>query len=152
MAQYHEAKVYSTVNFLIYKVLAHTTSTIQIIKLEFIIKPSDLRTDVRTIFMESSCPNLTFQFFEKIISLSNNTHNHAKFHKLLLKLLSFSSLEVYYPTYCIIAKLSSSWQFHRNWAKLALVSIITTHQHTNPPPPWESTKPNLDWAWNRQIV
>ena len=30
-----------------------------------------------------------------------------------------------------IAKLSSSWKFHWNWAKLALVLINTTH----PPPP-----------------
>ena len=49
----------------------------------------------------------------------------------------------------LIAELSSSWQFHWNWAKLALVSTITTHPH---PPTRESTKPNLDWAWNRQIV
>ena len=48
-----------------------------------------------------------------------------------------------------IAKLSSSWQFHWNWAKLALVSTITT---PTPTPTRESTKPNLDWAWNRQIV
>ena len=50
-----------------------------------------------------------------------------------------------------IAKLSSSWKFHWNWAKLALISINTTHQHP-PTPTRESTKPNLDWAWNRQIV
>ena len=43
-----------------------------------------------------------------------------------------------------IAKLSSSLKFHRNLTELALLLFFTTH-------PWESTKPNLDSAWNRQI-
>ena len=39
-------------------------------------------------------------------------------------------------------------KYHRNWAKLALLLIITT---PNQPTKWESTIPNLDWAWNMHI-
>ena len=42
-----------------------------------------------------------------------------------------SKISTFNFTLFIIAKLSSSWKFYSNWAKLALVLINTTH----PPPP-----------------
>ena len=43
-----------------------------------------------------------------------------------------------------IAKLSFSWKFHWNWAKLALVSSNTTPRHpTHPPLGKYQTKPRL---------
>ena len=72
--------------------------------------------------------SLTLCMFQQTVNVGNRLSCKVivtSFTFLCICMMIASANKIY-PHF---AKLSSSWQFHWNWAKLALISTITTHPH-----------------------